>query len=367
METRPAEHPPADVLLALGSGKLDDAAATAVFWHVEACEECIQIAARLSGDSFLDRLRAARDNSATPAPNKPLSRLPTSGNTAPIPTVSARPTPTVLPELRDHPQYEVIRELGRGGMGVVYLAKNKLMDRLEVLKVVNRQRLDDPEAAERFLREIRSAARLNHPNIVTAYSALQVGDLLLFGMEYVEGQDLARLVKARGQLPVGNACYYAQQTAQGLQHAYENNMVHRDIKPQNLILDGKKQVVKVLDFGLAKATRESGATASGLTGPNIMMGTPDYMAPEQTLRRRRGGHPGRRLRPRLHAVLPADGSRALPVRLPLGETPGAPDQGTGCAGEFTAGPIAGPGERGAAHDGQGPGGALSAAGGRGAG
>src|SRR5438067_6288629 len=87
------------------------------------------------------------------------------------------------PELANHPQYEVLRELGRGGMGVVYLAKNKPMDREEVLKVINRQRLGQDGTVERFLREIRSAAKLNHPNIVTAYSALKVGDLLVLAME----------------------------------------------------------------------------------------------------------------------------------------------------------------------------------------
>ena len=94
---------------------------------------------------------------------------------------------TILPELRDHPQYEVVRELERGGMGVVYPAKNKLMDRLKVLKVVKKQLLGDSGAAERFLGEIRSAAQLNHPNIVTASSALQVGEVLLLRMEYIEG------------------------------------------------------------------------------------------------------------------------------------------------------------------------------------
>ena len=143
-------------------------------------------------------------------------------------------------------------------MGVVYLAKNKLMDRLEVLKVVNKTLLDRPGAVERFLREIRSAAKLSHANVVAAYSAVQVGDLLAFAMEYVEGQDLAAVVKTQGPLPVAHACYYVQQAALGLQHAFEKNMVHRDIKPQNLILarEGKKHIVKVLDFGLAKVMRE---------------------------------------------------------------------------------------------------------------
>ncbi|HEY7329150.1 MAG TPA: family 16 glycoside hydrolase [Gemmataceae bacterium] len=188
------------------------------------------------------------------------------------------------PELANNPQYEIVRELGRGGMGVVYLAKNKMMERFEVLKVINKTLLDQPGAVERFLREIRSAAKLSHANVVTAYSVVQQGELLAFAMEYVEGQDLAGLVKSQGALPVSHACFYVQQAAWGLQHAFEKGMVHRDIKPQNLILarEDKRHIVKVLDFGLAKATREKRDDA-GLTGEGKMLGTPDYIAPEQTL------------------------------------------------------------------------------------
>ena len=185
-------------------------------------------------------------------------------------------------ELLNNAQYEIIRELGAGGMGVVYLAKNKLMDRLEVLKVISTAMVHKASALDRFLREIRSAAALSHDNVVKAYSALQFGELLVFAMEYVEGEDLAKVVKSQGPLPIANACFYARQVALGLQHAHEKNMVHRDIKPHNLILarEGKKHVVKILDFGLAKATSEKKADY-GLTGEGRMLGTPDYMAPEQ--------------------------------------------------------------------------------------
>jgi serine/threonine protein kinase len=169
-------------------------------------------------------------------------------------------------------------------MGVVYLARNRQMDRLEVLKVMGRELLEQPGAKERFEREIRSAARLSHPHVVTAYSVLPLENLLVFAMEYVEGEDLAKIVKTSGPLPVVNACYYAQQVALGLQHAFEKKMVHRDIKPQNLIRarEGKKHVIKILDFGLAKANREK-ATQHDLTGEGRMLGTPDYIAPEQIL------------------------------------------------------------------------------------
>src|SRR5690349_12259828 len=129
MDVRLAPHPSADTLRAFELGKLDAAATAAVRRHLDTCRECSQKSSGSAGGAL----------------------------------------PANLPkELADHPQYEVVRELGRGGMGVVYLARNRLMERPEVLKVVNRSLLDHPEAAERFLREVRSAARLSHRNIVTA-------------------------------------------------------------------------------------------------------------------------------------------------------------------------------------------------------
>jgi serine/threonine protein kinase len=198
--------------------------------------------------------------------------------------------PGIPAELAKHPDYEVIRPLGRGGMGVVYLAKNRIMGRLEVLKVINKSLMDRPQMVERFLQEIRSAAQLNHSNIVTAYTALRLGDLLALAMEYVEGENLAELVEVRGPLPVLNACYYIQQAAQGLQHACDKGMVHRDIKPGNLMLAraGKRHTIKILDFGLAKATSEKAqplgeSPQGGLTIEGIMLGTPEFVAPEQIL------------------------------------------------------------------------------------
>ncbi len=271
-------HPPADVLRGFGLGKLADDASASVLSHLERCPACRREVASLSGDSFLERLRAAQGPGSTPMPDKPLGELPRQT----IATTGRPLIPDLPPELADHPQYEVVRELGRGGMGVVYLARNRRLDRLEVLKVMGRELLNQPGARQRFEREMRSAARLNHPNVVAAYSVLELDSLLVLAMEYVEGEDLAKVVKARGRLPVANACYCAYQAALGLQHALDKGMVHRDIKPQNLILtrDGKRHVVKVLDLGLAKATREEGGQYD-LTGEGKMLGTPHYIATEQ--------------------------------------------------------------------------------------
>ena len=156
--------------------------------------------------------------------------------------------------LGEHPDYAIKKELGRGGMGVVYLAHNTLLGRDEVLKVMGRQIMDRPGVLDRFLREMKAVAKLRHPNIVTAYSATRLGENIVFAMEYVEGLDLSKVVKAKGPLPVSHACNFVYQAALGLQHAHEEGLVHRDIKPANLMLSrkGDKATVKVLDFGLAK-------------------------------------------------------------------------------------------------------------------
>ena len=251
------KHPSADQLAAFGLGKLAGPSADTVAAHLTTCVDCRQAVASLSADSFVGRIQVA-DAESTPS--------------------------AVPPELANHPDYRIVRELGRGGMGVVYLARNTIMDRDEVLKVAHRALLEKPGASDRFLQEIRSAAQLMHVNVVRAYSVLRLGDLLVFAMEYVPGDDLSRIVRKQGALPVAHASFYAAQVALGLQHAHEKGMVHRDIKPSNLILskDGKKPVVKILDFGLAKMTSEVGF-GRDLTGSNKMLGTPDYIAPEQIL------------------------------------------------------------------------------------
>ncbi|HUY34058.1 MAG TPA: protein kinase [Pirellulales bacterium] len=311
MNVQNATCPPESQLADFGLGKLDAASADTVSQHLETCADCRQRVAALSGDSFVARLRnvpghdagpgqaparidrtfmagesAANSTGSEETPRDESRRVaPARKPAAPSsPAVAAAPVESAPPELANHPDYELLKELGRGGMGVVYLARNRMMDRLEVLKVVNKALLDRPEALERFQQEIRSAARLAHANIVAAYSVLRPGDLLVFAMEYVRGQDLSQVIKARGQLPVAHAAFYTHQVALGLQHAHEKGMVHRDIKPNNLMLavEGKKHVVKILDFGLSKATSEKGAEA-GLTKSGQILGTPDYVAPEQTL------------------------------------------------------------------------------------
>jgi len=283
MDTASNDHPGDHDLRAYGLGKLEGAAAAAVAAHLEVCAHCRMRVVEMPDDTFLDRLRDAQVRPESPVPGTPslveLSML-SGGWRAP-----ATPLPSsVPPGLAEHTDYELLSELGRGGMGVVYLARNTLMDRKEVLKVVSRELMDRRGVLDRFLREIRNAAQLHHPNIVTAYSAIRAGESIVFAMEFVEGFDLAQLVKGKGPLPVAHACNFIYQAALGLQYAHERGMVHRDIKPSNLILarQGNRPVVKVLDFGLAKATRE-GPVDKSLTHEGQMLGTPDYIAPEQSL------------------------------------------------------------------------------------
>jgi hypothetical protein len=166
-------------------------------------------------------------------------------------------------------------------MGVVYEARQTLMNRQVVIKVINKALLDRAGTVERFRREVEAAAKLNHPNIVTAYEAEQVGDLHLLVMEFVAGHSLAEVLAGKGRLPVAPSCHYARQVALGLQHAFERGMVHRDIKPANLILTPKGQV-KILDFGLAKLVSEN-RPMTALTALGAYIGTPDYSAPEQAI------------------------------------------------------------------------------------
>jgi WD40 repeat protein/serine/threonine protein kinase len=204
------------------------------------------------------------------------------------------------PELVVGP-YLLLERLGEGGTGQVFKARHQRMDRMVALKVIRKELLSDSEVIGRFYREIQAISQLTHPHIVHAYDAGPVGATHFLAMEFVEGTDLGKCVKQSGPLPVAVACDYIRQAAIGLQYAHERGLVHRDIKPSNLLLSKPDPqgtglgLVKILDMGLArlrppvdeKATTAlaDGRTGSTLTpvGAVMMMGTPDYLAPEQAL------------------------------------------------------------------------------------
>jgi serine/threonine protein kinase len=185
-------------------------------------------------------------------------------------------------------QYNLIEELGRGGMGRVYKALHTIMGREVALKVISPELISDPVAISWFLREVRASTQLNHPNIVMAYDANEADGLYFLVMEYVHGMTLDALVKQQGPLPTAYACALMRQAALGLQHAYEKGMAHRDIKPSNLLIptckgDPTSEVlVKILDFGLARLQGKSKGDTIALRGEVGVLGTPDYIAPEQS-------------------------------------------------------------------------------------
>src|SRR5262249_31228812 len=176
--------------------------------------------------------------------------------------------------------YLLLQRLGEGGMGKIFKARHQRLRRIVALKVIRKERLDTPNALGRFYNEIRAVAQLAHPNIVRAYDADEVDGKHFFTMEYVEGTDLAQVLKKQGRLPVALACDYVRQAALGLQHAFERGLVHRDIKPGNWLVS-TAGVVKIRDVGLARRCLDEEDENGPLTREGAVMGTVDYLAPEQ--------------------------------------------------------------------------------------
>jgi hypothetical protein len=179
-------------------------------------------------------------------------------------------------------QYHVLDKLGAGGFGQVYKARHTLMEREVAVKVISPELVEDSRARDWFRREVLATTQLSHPNIVLAYDANEVEDILFLVMEYVDGTNLDALVKARGPLPVPLACEMMRQAALALGHAHEKGMVHRDVKPANLLIAGGSPVlVKVVDFGLARLHQTAKAGTLMLQNDKSFVGTPDYVSPEQ--------------------------------------------------------------------------------------
>jgi serine/threonine protein kinase/WD40 repeat protein len=284
---------------------MDPGAATEVHQHMAGCPDC----RRALNSVALESIVSQCPDSANPV-------------TEAFDTLAADEG-SVTPELTTHARYRVLEVIGSGGMGAVFKAEHRLMERLVALKVINRSLAGKPESIDRFRREVKAAARLAHPHIVKAYDADRAGDTHFLVMEYVEGTNLAQVLKGSRKLPIDVACEYARQVALGLAHAHQRGMAHRDIKPANLMLTRAGQV-KILDFGLARLASESdpsdrgiggqgagvrsqgsgdrsqgsgeekaascltpdscpltSSTGDSLTSAGSMIGTADYMAPEQ--------------------------------------------------------------------------------------
>jgi len=198
-------------------------------------------------------------------------------------------------------QYRILNQLGRGGTGVVFKAVHAAMERVVAIKVILPGFLRDNAALGLFNREVRAAAGLHHPNIVTAYDANTIKGVRFLVMEYVDGPSLQDFVKGQGPLPAGLACELMRQAADALQYAHERGMVHRDINPANLLITlradpkgpggqagtpagssdpAQGPVVKVVDFGLARV-RGTGKAGTIMAEPGVLCGTVDYISPEQ--------------------------------------------------------------------------------------
>jgi tRNA A-37 threonylcarbamoyl transferase component Bud32 len=276
-------HPTHEQLAAFGAGRLSDEESVTVEEHLRDCVACCQSLKHMPGDdSYVCLLREAGSeaNQATLlfTPTVAAAGAETDG----LHDAKAHPSlPTIPPELAEHPRYRVIRLLGSGGMGAVYEAEHRLMRRRVALKIIKPEWFRHSAAVARFRREMQAAAKLVHPHVVTAFDAEQAGELHFLAMEFFDGLTLAELVQQRGPLPVDMACECIRQAALGLQQAHEQEMVHRDIKPGNLMVSRDARVsVKILDFGLARFASEAEDDGRE-TSANTMLGTPDFMAPEQ--------------------------------------------------------------------------------------
>lgn len=175
-------------------------------------------------------------------------------------------------------KYKILERLGHGGMGQVFLGEHLYMRRRVAIKVLPLTQAEDPVALEQFYREARATAVLDHPNLVRSHDIDQEGPVHFLVMEFVDGVSLRKLVRRHGPLEIDRACEYIRQAAAGLQHAHEAGLVHRDIKPGNLMVD-RDGVVKIFDLGLARFHRDAQESADHKS----IVGTADYVAPEQVV------------------------------------------------------------------------------------
>jgi serine/threonine-protein kinase len=179
-------------------------------------------------------------------------------------------------------RYRIERELGRGGMGAVYLARDVRLERHVALKVLPEEFATQVALRERFLRETRTAASFSHPNVVPVYAVEETDDVLAYAMAFVEGESLAERVKRAGPLSVRDAVKLLQDVGYALAYAHGRGVVHRDIKPDNIMIERATGRALVMDFGIARLiTAPVAAGAEGLTRVGEVVGTPEYMSPEQ--------------------------------------------------------------------------------------
>ena len=294
--------PDRDVLADLALGKLPMGAIETLGRHVEACPTCHAVLESL--DNLEDSVVADIKGQTGPLPPDPQleDQLREAEQVSRI--VWGEPQPNMpeepLPERLG--QYEIQERIGRGGMGTVYMAFHT-PEAARSHQSAARSTTSGPAGSGPLPREMEAVGQLDHANLVRAHDAGEADGQPFLVMEFLDGIDLAHLVRQRGPLAVANACEVVRQAAQGLQYAHEHGMVHRDVKPSNIMLTAAGQV-KVLDLGLAHLTVEN-SQGDDTTASGQVVGTGDFIAPEQG-QDAGGGCPLQRLRPGLHALLPVD-------------------------------------------------------------
>ncbi|HKB00883.1 MAG TPA: bifunctional serine/threonine-protein kinase/formylglycine-generating enzyme family protein [Gemmataceae bacterium] len=283
MRTSPSTPCPApDQLRAYHQGRVSDGQLADISAHLKGCPACLRDLDRL------DRSEAPliRRGSSAFAPNDlsdPALASAVRRLLSPTTPTADRPADPLLPGDRLG-EYRLLEQIGEGGMGTTYKALHARLERVVALKVLRPPLARDPTAVARFHREMLAIGRLQHPNIVHATDAGEARGLLYLVMEYVPGENLSRRVRRLGALPVEEAGRVIRAAARGLHHAHERGLVHRDVKPSNLIL-AEDGTVKVLDLGLAllhqPVSGDGTAEPTQLSAERGVIGTNDYMAPEQ--------------------------------------------------------------------------------------
>src|SRR5512133_2904192 len=176
-------------------------------------------------------------------------------------------------------RYRIVRKLGTGGLANVYLAEDEVLGRRVAIKILNDRHAGDDQFVERFRREAKNAASLSHPNIVSIYDRGESEGAYYIAMEYLDGRSLKELIVSRGPAPIPIAIDYARQILAALRFAHRHGVIHRDIKPHNILVDSEGHV-KVTDFGIARA-EQAGASAQQMTEAGSIIGTAQYLSPEQ--------------------------------------------------------------------------------------
>lgn len=292
MTASPVQCPPADRLKAFAFGRLPDVDCAAVLEHLGECEACASQLETLDDgeDSLVADLRQpdpwgafGDEPECRTAVIKALGSLAIAGDTSARDTSARNTDQEVLP--RQIGEYEILRSLGSGGMGHVYLARHTKLGREVALKVLATHRLADTRLQQRFESEMRAIGRLSHPNIVTAHDAREIEGTSVLITEYIDGLDLGQLMRLVGPLSTADACEIVRVVCVALAYIHDSGFVHRDIKPSNIMLSRSGEV-KLLDLGLARYQYGEPDRAE-LTGTGQAMGTADYIAPEQVTDSRR--------------------------------------------------------------------------------